>query len=65
MDVFALREKVVSDYKRYIESFVRIRDKRIDEFVCEQLDSDARDVRGPLSGHARPHLVLLNCFRIK
>ena len=32
MDVFALRERVVNDYKNYIESFVRIRDKRIDEF---------------------------------
>ena len=30
MDVFALRERVVSDYRRYIESFVRIKDKRID-----------------------------------
>ena len=41
MDVFALREGVVDDYKRYIESFVRIRDKRIDEFVREQFDSGA------------------------
>ena len=30
MDVFALRERVVNDYKSYIESFVRIRDKRIE-----------------------------------
>lgn len=36
MDVFALRNRVVSDYKRYIESFVHIRDKRIDEFVRQQ-----------------------------
>src|SRR5260370_11206076 len=41
MDVFALRNRVVSDYKRYIESFVRIRDKRIDGFVREQFDSGA------------------------
>lgn len=41
MDVFALRNRVVSDYKRYIESFVRIRDARIDDFVREQFDSGA------------------------
>ena len=33
MDVFALRNKVVSDYRRYIESFVRINDEDIAEFV--------------------------------
>jgi hypothetical protein len=33
MDVFALREKVVSDYRHYIESFVRINDEDIAEFV--------------------------------
>ncbi len=37
MDVLALRYKVVSDYKQYIESFVRIRDERIDPFVQEEL----------------------------
>lgn len=41
MDVFALREKVVSDYKQYIESFIRIRDGRIDEFVQEELKKGA------------------------
>lgn len=40
MDVLALRDRVVDDYKRYIESFVRIRDKDIDKFVREQFDSD-------------------------
>ena len=39
MDVFALRERVVNDYKSYIESFVRIRDKRINDFVQEQFTS--------------------------
>lgn len=39
MDVFALRNKVVSDYRRYIESFVRIRDTRIDDYVRQQFDS--------------------------
>jgi ATP-dependent helicase YprA (DUF1998 family) len=33
MDVFALREKVVSDYRHYIESFVRINDEDIAKFV--------------------------------
>jgi ATP-dependent helicase YprA (DUF1998 family) len=41
MDVFALRERVVNDYKNYIESFVRIRDKQIDEFVHQQFASGA------------------------
>jgi ATP-dependent helicase YprA (DUF1998 family) len=41
MDVFALREKVVSDYKQYIESFVRIRDERIDGFVQDELKKGA------------------------
>jgi ATP-dependent helicase YprA (DUF1998 family) len=38
MDIFALREGVVSDYRRYVESFVRIRDERIDQHVKEQFD---------------------------
>jgi len=33
MDVFALRKKVVSDYRHYIESFVRINDEKIADFV--------------------------------
>jgi ATP-dependent helicase YprA (DUF1998 family)/very-short-patch-repair endonuclease len=41
MDVFALRNQVVDDYKRYIESFVRIRDKRVEQFVRQQFDSGA------------------------
>lgn len=39
MDVFALRDRVVDDYKRYIESFVRIRDERIESFVREEFKS--------------------------
>ena len=39
MDVFALRDRVVDDYKRYIESFVRIRDERIEKFVREEFAS--------------------------
>ena len=41
MDVFALREKVVSDYRHYIESFVRINDERIATFVEGQFESGA------------------------
>src|ERR1019366_9997719 len=33
MDVFALRDRVVADYRGYIESFVRIRDERVAGFV--------------------------------
>jgi very-short-patch-repair endonuclease len=39
MDVFALREKVVSDYRHYIESFVRINDEDINDFVKEQFET--------------------------
>lgn len=39
MDVFALRDRVVEDYKNYIESFVRIRDERIEKFVRDEFDS--------------------------
>lgn len=41
MDVFALREKVVSDYRHYIESFVRINDERIAGYVQEQFEGGA------------------------
>src|ERR1700686_3920465 len=39
MDVFALRDKVVSDYRRYIESFVRIRDTKVEDFVRKEFES--------------------------
>ena len=41
MDVFALREKVVSDYRQYIESFVRINDESINSFVQEKFEAGA------------------------
>lgn len=41
MDVFALREKVVNDYRDYIKSFVRIRDEAIDQFVQQKFDAGA------------------------
>ena len=41
MDVFALRDRVVDDYKRHIQRFVLIRDKRIEEFVRQEFESGA------------------------
>src|SRR4051794_18294122 len=38
MDVFALREKLVGDYRRYAESFLAIRDERIAAHVQAKLD---------------------------
>ena len=37
MDVFKLRESVVNEYKDYVESFVRIYDERVDDFVHKRL----------------------------
>jgi superfamily II DNA/RNA helicase/very-short-patch-repair endonuclease len=37
MDVFSLRDRLISDYGRYAESFLEIRDERIREHVAEQL----------------------------
>ncbi|MCL5962722.1 MAG: DEAD/DEAH box helicase, partial [Chloroflexi bacterium] len=39
MDVFALRDRVVGEYARYVQSFVRIRDQRLREFVDQQMAS--------------------------
>ncbi len=41
MDVFALRDKVVTDYREYIESFVRIQDERINDFVQQNFEAGA------------------------
>lgn len=38
MNVFDLRERVLDDYRRYVESFLNIRDKRIQKFVHEELE---------------------------
>ncbi len=38
MDVFGLRETVVSQYADYIRSFLRIKDPGIDAYVTENLD---------------------------
>ncbi|MGH2531574.1 MAG: DEAD/DEAH box helicase [Thermomicrobiales bacterium] len=37
LDVFALRDRVVGEYRDYFESFVRILDERIDGFVRDSL----------------------------
>ena len=39
MDVFALRDRLVGDYRHYAESFFTIRDERIRAFVEDQLES--------------------------
>src|SRR4051794_26526236 len=38
MDVFALREALVGEYRRYAESFLTIRDPRVEEHVRRELD---------------------------
>ena len=38
MNVFELRERLISDYSSYIRSFIRIRDSRIDALVTSCLD---------------------------
>jgi ATP-dependent helicase YprA (DUF1998 family) len=39
MDVFALRDRVVDEYRQYVESFANILDPEIDRFVRECLSS--------------------------
>ncbi|MBF2019872.1 MAG: DEAD/DEAH box helicase [Hydrococcus sp. C42_A2020_068] len=38
LDIFNLRDKVISDYRRYLESFLKIRDRKVREFVASELD---------------------------
>lgn len=38
MNVFELRERLISDYSSYIRSFIRIRDERVDALVTSCLD---------------------------
>jgi hypothetical protein len=40
MNSIALHERVTSDYRSYIQSFINIKDQRIREFVAEEFDSD-------------------------
>ncbi|HET6447304.1 MAG TPA: DEAD/DEAH box helicase [candidate division Zixibacteria bacterium] len=41
MDVFHLRKELIADYKTYTESFVKILDPRIHDYVAEELESGA------------------------
>lgn len=38
LDIFNLRDEVIDDYRRYIESFLKIRDLRVEEFVDQELE---------------------------
>src|SRR5437899_11079705 len=38
MNVFELRERLISDYSSYIRSFIRIRDQRVRDLVASCLD---------------------------
>jgi ATP-dependent helicase YprA (DUF1998 family) len=38
LDIFSLRDEVVGDYRRYIESFLKIRDLRVQQFVNQELE---------------------------
>ncbi|WP_088889844.1 DEAD/DEAH box helicase [Leptolyngbya ohadii] len=38
LDVFNLRQEVISDYRRYIESFLKIRDPKVEQFVHQELE---------------------------
>lgn len=37
-DIFTLRDEVINDYRSYIESFLKIKDDRIKDFVNKELD---------------------------
>ena len=41
LDVFKLRESVVSEYRDYVESFVQVLDPRIDKYVRDRLGEGA------------------------
>jgi len=38
LDIFDFRNQIIGDYRRYIESFLKIRDARIGEFVNQELE---------------------------
>jgi ATP-dependent helicase YprA (DUF1998 family) len=37
LDIFALRNQIIDDYHRYIDSFLNIRDRKVKAFVDEEL----------------------------
>ncbi len=38
LDIFNLRDEVIGDYRRYIESFLKIRDPQVEAFVDQELE---------------------------
>lgn len=38
LDIFNLRDEVIGDYREYIESFLKIRDERVQAFVHQELE---------------------------
>lgn len=38
LDIFNLRDEVITDYRAYIESFLKIRDERVKSFVHKELE---------------------------
>ncbi|NJN99410.1 MAG: hypothetical protein HC875_37590 [Anaerolineales bacterium] len=40
MDVFALRDQLIGDYTDYIQSFINIRDSRIQQYMDPEFRSD-------------------------
>lgn len=39
LDIFQFRQEIVDDYHRYIKSFLKIQDQRVEEFVNQELTS--------------------------
>ena len=39
LDVFELRENVVNEYRDYVQSFIRIRDHRVNRYVNQELEA--------------------------
>ncbi|WP_417040379.1 DEAD/DEAH box helicase [Cylindrospermopsis raciborskii] len=38
LDIFNFRNQIIGDYRRYIESFLKIRDPRVQQFVNQELE---------------------------
>ena len=39
LDIFKLRDEVIGDYRNYIESFLEIKDPKIQQFIKQELDN--------------------------
>ena len=39
LDIFKLRDEVIGDYRNYIESFLEIKDPKIEQFIKQELDN--------------------------